>query len=222
MQNLKITAVLQDGRVAGVDPWFPLDSILAAMWMRKNRPDLAYAPIDDTSKMIDADLPLARRGLGEKWYWACSFNRGKKVKEYVTHWHKRQDDNLEKYINFGKRRGKINHKSGKYKAYRMPLVVQVFDRLVWHAVGNAEQVRELCSMVTHIGKKPSQGYGAVAEWIVEPWGKDWSVIDDSCRPTRAIPITEGVEYPFPTRVYGIRPPYWFEGYRTLCIMPEWC
>jgi hypothetical protein len=121
---MRVRAYLLDGRIAGTEPWFPLDSILAAEWVRRNYPDKFYDPPPPGSKegWIEPDLSeiFERRGRGDKWYYACSFNQGKPVKEYIYYWHRRFDDNLERYIDFRGRRGKIDEKSGRYKAYRMP------------------------------------------------------------------------------------------------------
>lgn len=216
MQPLRIQAIMQDGRVAGTEPWFPLDSILAAAWIRRERPGLAYLPMDGDP--IIAELPFERRGQGNDWYWACSFNTEASLHEYVMYWHKRFDDQLEQYIDFGGKRGRVDTKSGKYKAYRMPLVVQLFDRLTWYAVGDLEAVQSLCEMVTHIGKKPSQGLGAVDYWTVEPWQEDWSVARDG-RLMRTAPKGDMVGV---GRIgqYGIRPPYWYVDHQRLCMMPE--
>ncbi len=218
MQPMKITAVMQDGRVAGTDPWFPLDSILASVWIRRNYPELAYLPIQNTHDIITAELPLEKRGQGDNWYWACSFNQSKKLNEYVTHWHKRFDDDKERYLDFQDKRGKINTQSAKYKAYRMPLVIQVFDRLTWYAVGDIELVRSLCQGVTHIGKKTSQGFGAVDYWSVEPWLEDWSENGPNGL-TRAIPL-KGNMQAGNIQKHTIRPPYWLQDNSRVCIMPE--
>lgn len=222
MHPLKISAIMQDGRVAGTEPWFPLDGVLSSMWIRREFPELAYMPIEDTSKIIDAELPFERRGRGNDWYWACSFNQGRKLGEYVTYWHKRQDDAFERYIEFGKRRGKIDHKSGRFKAYRMPLVIQLFDRLIWYAVGDLEAVRDLCHRVTHIGKKPAQGYGAVDRWIVEPFDKDWSEYGPDGQVMRAIPVRDGESMRPGTKYanWKIRPPYWESSRARVCKMPK--
>ena len=138
------------------------------------------------------------------------------------HWHKRFDDQLEQYIDFGKRRGRIDIKSSRYKAYRMPLVVQLFDRLVWYAVGDLEAVRDLCGMVTHIGKKSSQGLGAVDHWQVEPCPMDWSVVAND-RLTRAIPAEDGIPgtgISYRVMSYGIRPPYWHTDHQRVCFVSE--
>lgn len=213
MKPLKITAVMQDGRIAGTDPWFPLDSILAAEWMRRNHPEAFYNASSHMLKndIIVAELPFERRGQGDDWYWACSFNTAPSLGEHTIFWHKRFDDALEKYIDFGKRRGKINVKSAEYKAYRMPLVIQLFDRMEWYAVGNLDAVQDLCRTVTHIGKKSSQGLGAVDYWIVEPWPEDLSG-------KRAIPY-DGTQQGRLMQ-YGIRPPYWHSDHQRLCVMPE--
>ena len=224
MQPIKITAIMQDGRIAGTESWFPLDSILAAEWMRRKHPEAYYSASSHmlTSDLIIADLPFERRGRGDNWYWACSFNAARSLHEYVMHWHKRADDQLEKYIDFGKRRGKIDTKSGKYKAYRMPLVVQLFDRLTWYAVGDLAAVQELCNNITHIGKKSAQGLGAVDYWRVEPWPDDWSETKDG-RLMRAIPaelgLPEGVSAGRLAQ-YGMRPPYWHNSHQRVCFMPE--
>jgi CRISPR type IV-associated protein Csf3 len=221
MQPIKIICCLSDGRIAGTDPFFPLDSILAAGWMRRHHPDAYYNASSHmlAGEMIIPELPFERRGTGDDWYWACSFNTEPPRHEYVMHWHKRFDDHLEKYLDFGDRRGKINVKSSKYKAYRMPLVVQLFNRLVWYAVGDLEAVRDLCSGITHIGKKASQGLGAVDWWGVGPWSEDWSELREG-KATRAIPVEAEKVKAGRAALYGIRPPYWYSDHQRVCIVPE--
>ena len=222
MQPLKIQAIMQDGRLAGTESWFPLDSILAAEWMRRNYPEAYYNASSHmlTNELIVADLPFERRGAGGDWYWACSFNTEAPRHEYVMHWHKRFDDQLEQYIDFRGKRGRVDTKSAKFKAYRMPMVIQLFDRLTWYAVGDLETVRDLCNAVTHIGKKSAQGLGAVDYWTVEPRPEDWSVAAGD-RLTRAVPLSD-MPGDIAGRVsqYGIRPPYWHSSHQRICLMPE--
>lgn len=208
MQPLKIRAFLLDGRIAGTEAFFPLDSILAAEWIRRNHPDRFYEPPPPGVKegWIEADLPLERRGTGDRWYYACSFNQAEPLREYVTYWHRRFDDHLERYIDFKERRGKVDEKSGKYKAYRMPLNVLILPCLEWYAVGDIEAVRNLCQGISAIGKKPAQGYGIIDRWEIEPWPEDWSEVRDG-RLTRAVfDLPAGVKGR--RRIYGVRPPYW--------------
>ena len=207
----------------GVTPqgfWAALDSILAAEWMRRNHPDAYYNASSHmlTNELIVAELPFERRGQGDGWYWACSFNTEAPLTEYVMHWHKRFDDQLERYIDFGGKRGRVDVKSAKFKAYRMPMVIQLFDRLTWYAVGDPEAVRDLCSTVTHIGKKSAQGLGTVDYWEIRPWPEDWSETREGWL-TRAIPVVAGLQSGRVAQ-YGIRPPYWHSGHQRVCAMPE--
>ena len=209
MEPMRIRAYLLDGRVAATEPYLPLDSILAAEWARKNYPEEFYNPPKpgQNEGWIIADLPFEKRGQGNRWYWACSFNQTRPVKEYIMHWNRRFDDQFEKYIDFQGKRGKVDSSSGRYKAYRMPLTVLLFPYLEWFAVGDIEAVRELCQGVAAIGKKPSQGLGFVKEWEVMPWHEDWSEIGPDGKLMRAL-------YELPRggkaimRQYGMRPPYW--------------
>ncbi len=213
MQAIRVRAFLLDGRIAGTESWFPLDSILAAEWIRRNHPDKFYMPPPPGVKegWIEAPLPLERRGAGNRWYWACSFNQTQPVTEYVTYWHRRFDDNYERYINFGKKRGIVQEQKGLYKAYRMPLNILIFvEPLEWYVVGEIKAVRELCEGIPALGKKPSQGYGLIEHWEVEPWPEDWSEVGPDRRLMRAVyklpPRVQGVR----RRLYGMRPPYYLK------------
>ncbi|MGD9662829.1 MAG: hypothetical protein AB7U63_16330 [Porticoccaceae bacterium] len=210
MQPIKITCHLLDGRVAGTEPYFPLDSILAAEWIRRHHPEAFYEPPPPGARegWIEVPLPFERRGRGDRWYWACSFNQTPPVTEYITYWHRRFDDALERYIDFQGRRGKVSEQSGRYKAYRMPLNILLFSApLEWYAVGNVAAVQVLCAGITAIGKKPAQGYGIVERWEVVPWQENWSEVRDG-RLTRAVyELPAGVQGGR-RRLYGMRPPYW--------------
>lgn len=219
MQPLRVVAHMQDGRVATMDGHLPLDGLLAAEWMRRHYPEAYYNPSSHmlTNELIAPDLPLERRGQGDDWYWAASFNQSAPLSEYVLYWHKRFDDHLEQRIDFAGRRGRIDVKSGKYKAYRMPLVVQLFDQLEWHAYGDRDSVYDLLSGLTHIGKKTSQGLGLVDYWTVEPWREDLSEVANG-RVTRALPeLPEGVRGV--KQRYGIRSPYWHREHQRVCYVP---
>lgn len=219
MQPLRVIAKMQDGRVATMDGHLPLDGLLAAAWMRRNHPDAYYNPSSHMlgSELIIPDLPLERRGQGDDWYWASSFNVAENLGEYALHWHKRFDDHAEQYIEFGKRRGRINNKSGKYKAYRMPLVIQIFDQLEWYAYGDRDGVYELLSSLTHIGKKTSQGLGLVDFWMVEPWHEDWSEVAGGHITRSLVELPEGAQGIRQT--YGIRSPYWHRDNQRVCYVP---
>jgi CRISPR type IV-associated protein Csf3 len=198
LEPLKITAKLFTGRIATTDLALPIDSIMAHSWMQIHYPELlevaqsGIAP--DVS--VTADLPLDRREAADEWYWAASFAFGQPVMEEVVYWHKRFDAmQAETYVDFGKSRGVVDTKSGHYKAYRMPLCVFLVPEFTWYVVGDQIEIKKLLDLKTHIGKKPSQGYGRVREWIIEPAEEDLSHV-------RPIPDPNGADE------WGIRPPYW--------------
>lgn len=205
MDNLKITAKMMSGQVATYDGYLPLDGILAASWIREHYPDTFDMPMD-YDNMITAELPLEKRGAGNDWYWACSFACFKSLQETRRYWHKRFDQGkAEEYVDFGKRRGAVDVRSGRYKNYRMPLNIMLIPEINWYAVGDKGEIEHLLQRITHIGKKASQGLGLVREWTVEKIGEDLSGL-------RPMPDENGHDY------IGIRPPYWyFENYRRV----EW-
>ncbi len=209
MRPLRVTARLLTGRIATTDLFIPLDSILAYVWTMRHHPErmVASASAVRPEDLVDPDLPFERRGEGDGWYWACSFACGVPRAEEITYWHKRFDlAEAEKYVDFGKRRGKVDTKSGFYKTYRMPIVTFLVSELVWYAVGDIETVRSMVRTVTHIGKKRAQGYGRVARWEVEPWHEDLSHL-------RALPDPSGAEM-------GIRPPYWLAWQWRPAVVPD--
>lgn len=213
MRPLRVRAYLQDGRVAGGDPWLPLDGILAWAWMRDRHPEELF---NSGGRLIFAappDLPLARLGEGDDWFWACSFNTRPSLGEYIKHWHKRFDLAYERYLASPPRR--IGVGSGRYRSYRMPLPILLFDCLEWFAVGDRDEVLRLCRLVTHVGKKVSQGFGAVDRWEVVPWPHDWS-LEREGELTRPLPASLSSEPRGRLVYYGIRPPYWDTDNWRLC------
>lgn len=215
MEPLRVTATLESGQVATFDGNLPLDSILAAAWIRRHYPNEFWvgAPNRVGDEWIEARLPLERRESAGEWFWAASFARYRPLSEEITYWHKRFDDNMANFLDLGGRRGRINTKSGGFKSYRMPLVYMVTPELTWYIVGEREEVAGLLGMIPAVGKKHSAGYGFVAAWHVEPWPIDLSCRDERGQPMRAIPTRDG-----PLEC-GVRPPYWHPVNRVRCEMP---
>jgi len=219
VQFLRIRAYLQDGRVAGTDPWFPLDGILQYAFVRKHDHKILYtSAVGLQPETLSFDLPLVKRNAeSDDWYWACSFNTTRPVYEYAVHWHKCFDDHLVRFIDFQGKRAKISRASGRYRAYRMPLYLLLFDFLEWFAVGLREEVEDLCKYITHIGKKTSQGFGAIDHWEITEIPEDWSE-------TKGESLTRPVVYTgqvIPNGCHlswlGIRPPYWCTQNWRLCV-----
>ena len=215
MRALKVVARLESGRVATMDGWLPLDGILAWAWMLEHNPDLLWhTDAGRRGDLVTPELPLERRELGGEWFWAASFAQYKQLAESIAYSHKRFDDTeAAGRVDFGGRRGKVHTQSGYYKNQRLPLVYIVTPRLVWYAVGDQGEVELLLAMIPGIGKKTATGYGAVAEWMVEPWPIDLSCVDERGRPMRALPGANGPDQG------GIRPPYWHPVNQTRCWQP---
>jgi CRISPR type IV-associated protein Csf3 len=100
----------------------------------------------------------------------------------------------------------------------MPVVVILADRLEWYCVGDIDGIRDLLNGVLAIGKKRSQGYGMVEEWIVEEWPEDWSEVGPDGKLMRAVhELPENVSGAR-MMMWGVRPPYWFrENQKVMCL-----
>ena len=214
LEPIVVTARLATGYVAA-DPWSPaLDGILAWAIMRRDHPEMLDVGVLDGDPM-EVDVPLERLGDGEDWYYACSMPLAPGAVEHVTWYHKRFDDQHERYLDAGKRR-KINAKSGRYKSYRLPRIERVCREVHWHAVGDQAAVFELLALVRHIGKLRAQGMGRVMGWDVVPGGADDARLARELRP---IPVDDpdGECLVMP---WGLRPPGWWVGNHRWCRMPE--
>jgi CRISPR type IV-associated protein Csf3 len=207
-EPLKITAYLQSG--IACDVALPIDGILfgIAMKLEYGAP-IVSAPLSQLG--VEAiDLPLEKRNPGLLWYYAASFAQWSgPVVEYTDYWNKRIDQSLCYLVDFNGRRGRIETKSGRYKPYHMPVFCRHALYVNWYVVGDGEQIENILRFTTHIGKKPSQGDGAVLKWTVEPFHADWSERGPQGQLMRAIPDSDGV-------LMGFRPSYWERGNQTTC------
>ena len=208
---------METGRVATSDGRLPLDSIIAAAWMRRYEPDMFLnnpAGRCCGEQLYHPELPLEKREADGEWFWACSFAQYHPLGEQIDYWHKRFDsDEAADRVDFDGRRGKVHISSGYYKNYRMPIVYLLIPEIRWYAVGESDEILSLLSTIVGVGKKTGIGYGTVSEWKVEPWPVDMSCHDLNGRLMRAIPKRGGPHYT------GIRPPYWHPDNAARCVLP---
>lgn len=211
---LRITAHLQTPIIS--DEFLPIDGVLyyAAMRERYGVQEYTEPGADHAERVAGVQLPLKRMdGHGTLWYYAASFAQWEgPIAEGSQHWNKRVDESLCHLIDFLGRRGKIDLSSGAYKSFHMPVYYRHALILRWYVVGEPELIRGLLRFVSHLGKKGSQGWGAVLSWEVEPSTKDWSVRDDAGNLMRAVPSQTGV-------LTGFRPSYWLPKNQTVCKVP---
>jgi CRISPR type IV-associated protein Csf3 len=224
MMPLRVSCRLAAGTVVSFDGLFPLDSILAAEWVRRNHPDKYY---NDGAKggIITPALPLAQTEVNGERIWAASLAQYQLKGEYTHYWHKRLDEHIATE-HLDKLR-KINTSSAEYKAYRMPVNVMLIPRMTWFCVGDPNGVRELLKGIRSLGKKRSQGFGMVAlgpdglpAWEVEEWPEDWSVWGPGGRLMRVIPFAGKLVPGATVRRWGIRPPGWHRENQVLTLIPE--
>jgi CRISPR type IV-associated protein Csf3 len=222
MQNLKISCKVND--IVSTDGLFPLDSILAAEWMRQNYPEEYY---NDGAKenLIEPELPLAQIEIAGHKVWAASVAQYKLHGEYVHYWHKRLDQYLTgRNIDKPKR---INVSSAEYKNYRMPINIMLINNLTWFCVGEPGKIKDLLWGIKSLGKKRSQGFGMVEldhmgkpAWNVEEWPEDWSVYGPGGKLMRIIPFDDEIKKDMVIRRWGIKPPYWLNENQVIAVIPE--
>lgn len=210
---LKITAWLQCAVVS--DAALPLDGVIYALLHRKQFGEqAATAPgqaIENGNSGVT--MPFARvEEQGPSWYYAASWAQWNgTVTEGSDHWNKRIDLGLTDIVDFGVRKAKFDVASGRYKSYHMPVYYRHALSVSWYVRGLKDELSSLLKFATHLGKKTSQGFGAVLRWQLEEIEADWSIRKDG-RLMRPIPAQSGI-------LIGFRPSYWLPKNQTICEIP---
>lgn len=206
-----------------------LDGILAYFSLQEligeDFHNIDASPVDP----IDAPLPIEQgRNDDGKWWWLCSFGCYVLQGESITGWKKRWDDKHDFLVDFPeKRKPRIDHKSGFFKAYAMPLIIRNTKEIVFCCIGNAARIEELLANCWGIGKKRSQGYGRLDTKKVEETSGNWHSWNEKREATRAIPVaTEEIKKQissaalqnrsFAMVTTGYKPPYWHPQNRAYC------
>jgi CRISPR type IV-associated protein Csf3 len=127
---------------------------------------------------------------------------------------KRFDLKYSDMIDFGKKLGKVETARGRFKNYHIKVYYRTATYVEWYAHGWRDQIEHLLKFATHLGKKTSQGWGAVLRWEIKNWEADWSVRGfEERRLLRAVPV-KGDGF-----LYGVRPSYWNPKHQFPCKMP---
>ncbi len=211
MEPLIITAHLQCGIVG--DPSLPFDGLLSALVMRDAYgPQVATHPGELARPMLD--LPLERAEADKPtWFYAASWARWPALRtEGTDHWSKRLDLALIDYLR--PQTARIDVAGGRYRSYHMPVFYRHALAVSWCVVGDGDEIARLLPHLPGLGKKTSQGWGAVLRWEIEPASLDESVWMKGGLPARAIPTDDGSG-----RLYGYRPPYWLPANQAPCLLP---
>lgn len=209
-QSLKITAVPRCGIVT--DSFMPIDAILFYAAMRRKYGPQLVTNSSGVPDVAPVELPLAKRGDGDLWYYAASFAEWDCPTEGTAFWNKRFDTAQSDLVDFGRKKGMVIIKKGHYKAYHSQINYRHARSISWYVVGDSAEIKALLDMMRFVGKKTAQGWGEIASWSIEAMDYNWSVWRGS-ELMRSIPAPSGI-------VYGIRPSYWLRSNQVPCLLPS--
>lgn len=175
MQPMVVTATLAAGFAVGSGWGIALDGLLAAALWARRKADLRAAGVPLT-RLVEQDqppdlpLPLARCLADGQWHWAatCAAPVDTGPDEHprdVRTWTGRVDERICRQLVEGTP-GTLPTHHGRWRNRMMPVVVTVCRAVQWRAVGHPDQVTNLIMPIAAIGKKRSQGEGAVLAWHV--------------------------------------------------------
>lgn len=216
---LKVTAILEDGRLNSADGIIMLDAILYHAWYIKNAPQVLEGIYDD-AKSGYVGLPLKQLPDNR---WAASKGVYEEIGTVIEHYNKRPDffaGNKIDYLDMDK--GQISDSVGLYRAYRNPQLIHIIkdSKIVFYAIGHKDEVQELLDLMIAVGKKYSMGYGFVKQWIVEDFDKDYTTEHPIYGLMRPIEVEKAEKkYDYPIMEYSIKPPYWKTKNMRLCYVP---
>lgn len=214
-EPLRIRAYIQTPVIS--DQFLPLDSILYYHAVRERFGAQDCARSGESAIRDDAGIRLsfARENEGNQgWFYHCSFAQwSPDMSEDQSAYCKRFDLKLSHLIDFKGKTGKISLSGGRYKNYYIKIYYRTATWVEWCALGDRAEIERLLPFVTHLGKKSTQGWGAVLRWEIEPVAADYSIHGSDGRLMRAVPSEAG------TFIYGIRPCYWEPIHQLPCEMP---
>ena len=149
-------------------------------------------------------------------------------KEFVTAYSKRWNGFRDEAVKYkGKGKQEIDTLRGFFKAYRNPLVYHTILEVVFYANGDKAEIERLLSNnIAYLGKKSSQGYGKVKEWIIEEIDSDKSIFNDG-KLMRFVGVEEYINSGYPinfslfiVETYNISTAYLKE--IKNCFIPNFC
>jgi len=100
------------------------------------------------------------------------------------------------------------------KSYRLPLEVRPVSRIAWFVSSDdLDHVGDILNGIHSIGKKRSQGFGRIAQWVIEETEHDWSWFADTPHGKllmRVLPWCESLRQciGWKRAFAGWAPPYW--------------
>lgn len=218
--NLKITAKMVSG-ISLVDP-LRLDCILSAAKAK----ELLQTDYYIKGKQA-GDGELIIRTLSEfleydsaSKIFKASYGFIDSDREYFTSFTKRWNGSRDEMVKFvGKGRAEIDTARGEFKSYHKNIIYRPCEKVTFYARGFGDAIWELLNdYIAYIGKKASQGFGEVKEWIVEEVKEDYSFFKDG-QAARPLPLSTFPIYKSNGLIKdcALIPPAWRSDYREPCI-----
>lgn len=238
---LKVTASLQQGIV--LDPLYgvSLDGILAGQVRASSAVSegLCGAPslLDgglSGSEVISWDLPLQQCGEGQDWHWVATtgllVDRVGVPVPLIPDTHRllgEVDEIRARQIAISLPKN-LGGARGRYRRRVTPVISVPAAAIVWHAVGDLDEIEKLLTPLTSIGSRRASGEGAVISWSVEEVS---SVLDTwvfghshpNGEPGRLLPLSCAVRLGLElsqTVVAGIRPPMFHKETQRTLVVPS--
>jgi hypothetical protein len=180
--------------------WYPseplhLDGVLAYDALARSGRLIDLAAEDNPT---DAELPLARYGSGDSWYWSASvLLPAGPIAESMQMARRRLNTERAELV----ADKTISREIGQTKSQNRPWLLQLSIEFVGYCFGDLEAIRDLCGDIRWLGAERGRGKGRVTGVTVEPFEHDWSVSRDGLA-MRYIPDARGTRWVRP------HPPYW--------------
>lgn len=227
MQPLKIVAEMLTP-LAVSDDWTPsLESVLEWLILQEQQMIVANPTEQDvieSQTTVDKFMPISKGYLQDDWYWQISSPCYYYLDEQTDRIRKKWNPGIDSPIpNWGKRKAKWQTSEGPEKSYDLPLYFRNTKTITWYCIGEPDELKRYLLQCSHLGKKRSIGYGAVAQWSVEPIAEDRHLFFDG-QLMRPIPVEYAVsldikQWQYNVRNWGWRPPAWLPSNKRKCAMP---
>jgi CRISPR type IV-associated protein Csf3 len=203
---LRVVATMETRLILPVEG-IHLDALLMAAVARRDDAPPLYTQRDAVEAQ-PLDIPIALSSCGR--YYQCTTSLAH-VEAREHRWLNRRFPLQEAIMLGGPTVRRVQLSEGSCKSYRIPVEAMHVRELHWYAIGDAEGVRELLSLVSRLGRRRAAGEGTVLAWRVEEMHETWQgfpTLSVEGVPMRHLPLDVPGLRDYSTRIGCVRPPYW--------------
>jgi CRISPR type IV-associated protein Csf3 len=206
MKPLRVVATMETRLMLPVEG-IHFDALLMAAVARRDDAPPLYTQRDAVEAQ-PLDIPIALSECGR--YYLCTTSLAH-VEAREQRWLNRRFP-LQEAVTFGgPTMRRVQLSEGSCKAHHIPVETMHVRELHWYAIGDAERVRELLSLVSRLGRRRAAGEGTVHAWRVEDLDETWEgfpTLSVEGVPMRHLPLDVPGLRDHATRIGCVRPPYW--------------